>query len=72
MAKLITINTKGEVVRVVEFHRCGDCNDCPLNQGIFVMGCSNVRPCGQYHCWDSCYEHDCDSCPAVNFCKEAY
>lgn len=63
MSKVITIHADGsQTIRY--FHRCGDCKDCPKNEGISVMGCSNVLPCGQYHCWDDLTEYDCSKCPS--------
>lgn len=33
MSKIITIHADGsQTIRY--FHRCGDCKDCPLNEGI--------------------------------------
>lgn len=67
MSKIITVKLDGSRT-VRDFHRCHDCDDCPLNVGA-VPDSSWKLPCGQQHCWDDCFEHDCDNCPVVGFCK---
>lgn len=66
MSKILTLHEDGSKT-VRTFHTCGDCSDCPYNNGVRVDGCSNVLPCGQYYCWDNWAGYDCSKCPGL--CK---